>query len=169
MLDIIKTRRSIRRFSPQSVTDTQVHTLLEAARWAPSAGNVQPWHFFVVRDDKIKTELAKAALFQEFVARAAVDIVVTADLREAESSYFKRGVELYCIQDTAAAIQNILLTAHSMGLGACWVGAFDELAVRRILNLESHLRPVAIVAIGYPADKPSTPPRKPIDRITTFL
>ena len=122
-----------------------------------------------MKDEKVKTALARAALFQEFVATAPLDIVVTVNLKEAESAYRSRGVELYCIQDTAAAIQNILLTAYTLGLGSCWVGAFDEVAVSKALGLERGLRPVAIVVIGHPAEKPSTPFRKPIEQITTFI
>lgn len=169
MLDIIKGRRSIRNFTRQKLDEQQINLLLEAARWAPSAGNVQPWHFYVVQDDSLKSALSEAALFQEFIAQAPVVIVVAANLKESRASYGGRGEQLYCIQDTAAAIQNILLMAHSLGLGSCWVGAFNESAVAKTLKLDSHLRPVAIIPLGYPAEHPVPPVRKPISRVVTYL
>jgi nitroreductase len=165
LLDIIRGRRSIRRFAADPVTDEQLEPLLEAMQWAPSAGNAQPWRVHVVRDRERKELLAQAALGQRFVAEAPVALVVVADLDEAIRAYGKRGAELYVLQDTAAAVQNLLLAAHAAGLGACWVGAFRESMVSRALSLPEMARPVAVVPVGVPAETPAPPRRKPLTQL----
>lgn len=149
-LQVIKNRVSVRRFRPDAVPEDVLEALLEAARWAPSAGNLQPWRFYVVTREDRRRCLATAAFRQEFVGRAPVCLVVCADPERSASHYGDRGRYLYCLQDTAAATQNILLAATALGLGSCWVGAFDENQVRACLNIPAHLKPVAIVPVGYP-------------------
>ncbi len=165
VFEAIYGRRSIRRFRSEPVPDSLIKKILDAARWAPSEGNVQPWRFVVVTDEGLRRELARAALMQSWVAEAPVDIVVFVDLEEEYMAYGERGVSLYCLQSSGAAIQNMLLAAHALGLGAVWVGAFDEEAVARILKAPKSLRPVAIVAIGWPAESPRPRPRKRIEEI----
>lgn len=166
ILNLIRSRRSIRSFEAgRDVTPEQVETLLEAARWAPNGGNVQAWRFIVVRNRALQSKLADAALAQRFLADAPVVIAVCADLRRAESSYGARGRDLYCVQDTAAAVQNILLTAHAMGLGTCWVGAFDETEVAQILGIDKALRPVAMIPVGYSAEQPAPRPRRTVAEV----
>jgi nitroreductase len=104
--------------------------------------------------------LAKAAYGQTFIADAPASIVVCADKERSAYGYGSRGRELYCIQDTAAAIQNILLTVESNGLGTCWVGAFNEKEVIELLNIPDHVRPVCILPVGYPAGSPSKRSRR---------
>lgn len=167
VFEAIKKRRSIRRFDPnKKVTEEQVEKLLEAARWAPSAGNLQSWFFVVVRDQKVKEQLVEAALGQDFIAEAPIVIVSCADLEKSSSRYGNRGTALYAIQDVTIATQNLWLVATEMELGGVWVGAFDEDKVSRILDLPSHLRPIAILPIGYPAESSSPPPRRPIEEIS---
>jgi len=166
VFEAIKGRRSIRAYTNREVTEENVKKLIDAARWAPSAGNVQPWEFIIVRKPETKHRLATAALNQTFIEEAPVVIVVCADEARSARAYGSRGSTLYCIQDTAAAIQNIHLTAYSLGLGTCWVGAFRETLVRETLNLPPHLRPVAIIPVGYPAEKPAPRPRRSLDEIT---
>jgi len=165
LFEAIKGRRSIRRFQEKDVPYELVMKLIDAARWAPSAGNVQPWEFIIVRDQGLKTALARAALGQMFIAQAPVVVVVCADEIRSGSVYGPRGATLYCIQDTAAATQNLLLAAHALGLGACWVGAFNEGEVRRVLGIPQGVRPVAIVPIGYPAESPRPPRRREVGEI----
>ncbi|MEM1586389.1 MAG: nitroreductase family protein [Candidatus Bathyarchaeia archaeon] len=165
IFEVIKFRRSIRSFTREDVSDEQIEKILEAARWAPSAGNLQPWEFIVIRRPDIKREVARAALNQTFIEEAPVVIVVCANEVRSGSIYGSRGVNLYCIQDTAAAIENMLLAACAIGLGACWVGAFNEEEVRRILNVPRGIRPVAIIPIGYPSERPSPPRRRPLKEI----
>jgi nitroreductase len=166
LLRIIKERRSIRAFKVEkAISDADLEQLLEAAIWAPSAGNVQPWKFYVISDAGLKKALVRAAYGQSFIAEAPVVFVVCVELNEASMSYGTRGASLYCIQDTAAAIQNILLMACSMGLGSCWVGAFDEGEAAEALGCPPGQRPVAIIPIGYPAEQPSAPRRKAIKHV----
>ncbi len=146
--DAILTRRSIRGFTSDPVSSEVATKILEAAIRAPSAGNCQPWEFIVVRDAAAKQALATAAFGQDFIAEAPLVIVVCANRARSRGRYGDRGTELYCIQDTAAATQNILLTAHSLGLGACWIGAFDERMVAEQMGTPSEVRPVAIIPIG---------------------
>lgn len=169
VLSAIKERHSIRRFKPDPVPEDILNTLLEAACAAPSAGNVQPWLFYRVHRAEIKEALAQAALGQKFVAQAPVVIVVCADLNRAGSAYGERGRTLYCLQDTAAAITNLMLAATSFGLGTCWVGAFDEGAVGRVLQLPPHIRPVAIIPLGYPAHSPSPTSRRSLSEVVKVL
>src|SRR5208283_5844414 len=133
-LEIIKNRRSIRVFKKQDLPQDIIERLLEAARWAPSAGNVQPWAFVVVSSQKMKQSLSMAAFGQKDLEEASVVFVVCADEKLAEQSYGVRGKSLFCLQDTAAAIQNILLTAYSLGLGSCWTGAFKETEIRQVIK-----------------------------------
>ena len=117
VLDAIKGRRSIRAYENRAVPAKIVEKLIEAARWAPSAGNIQPWEFVIVRRPAIKRRLAEAALGQSFVEEAPVVIVVCANENRVIDRYGIRGKELYCIQGTAAAVQNIHLAAYSFGFG----------------------------------------------------
>ena len=116
LLKLIKTRRSIRRFNAgKKVEEEKIEAILDAAIYAPSAGNIQPWKFYVVLNENIKQELSVAACGQKFISRASHVIVVCIDKEEASSNYGTRGENLYSIQDTAAAIQNMLLMIHNLG------------------------------------------------------
>jgi len=165
VFEAIKTRRSIRAFTPEEISGGEIEKILDAARWAPSAGNIQPWIFVIVRKPDIKRRISEAALNQFFIEEAPVVIVVCAEQERSRMGYGSRGATLYCIQDTAAATQNILLAAHALGLGACWVGAFDEEEVRHILRIPRGIRPVAIVPIGHPAEKPRGIFKRPLSEV----
>lgn len=170
LFEAIKKRRSVRQFDPnRQVTEEQVNRILEAAIWAPSAGNLQSWHFTVVRDPKIKEELALRAGHQPFINDAPVVIVVSADTGRIGRSYGSRGRDLFSVQDTAAAVENILLAVTDMGLSSCWIGAFDESRAHSILKQEDHLRPVAILPIGYSDAVPNPPKRKPVNEVARFI
>ena len=169
-LNLSQSRCSIRGFTKKNVSDDDLTMLLKAAQSAPSAGNCQPWHFYVIRDKNVKVEIASKATRQPFIATAPVVIVVCADIMANKEYYGSRGKTLYCIQDTAAATQNILLCATSLGLGACWCGAFDEKTVSKVLALSNDRRPVAIIPVGYPSDEQLDPAdRTPLDDIVTFI
>ncbi len=144
----IKTRRSIRRFTDKPVEDEKIKQIIEMGNLAPSAGNLQPRDFVVVKNQDTKQHLVNAAQGQKFIAKASHVIVVCANSERA-SHYENRGTDLYTIQDTAAAIQNMLLTIVDLGLSSCWVGAFNEKMVSDALGLPSHIRPVAMLPIGY--------------------
>jgi nitroreductase len=170
VLENVKRRASIRRFRPDPVPSAVLDRLIEAARWAPSAGNLQPWHFYVVTASDRRRCLAEAALRQDFVAAAPVCIVVCAEPERSASRYRERGRFLYCLQDTAAATQNILLAATAAGLGSCWVGAFDEARVSACLGIPDWRVPVALVPLGYPArETENRPQRRDTEEIVTYL
>lgn len=167
---VIEERHSVRDFLPDEVPEEDIRKILYAAIRAPSAGNRQPWHFYVVRDPQVKRGLARAALGQEFVAKAPVVIVVCAEPARSAARYGLRGSELYCLQDTAAATEHILLAATALGYGSCWVGAFNEAEAAAVLNLPASLRPVAIIPIGKPGREPSSrTPRRPLEEVCTFV
>jgi nitroreductase len=169
--EVLEARHSVRAFDQKrDVPPETVTRLIQAAVRAPTAGNRQPWHFCVVREEATKRALAQAALNQWFLSEAPVVIVVCADPERSAARYGDRGRYLYSLQDTAAATENLLLAAVASGLGACWVGAFDEKAAARALDLPGHLRPVAIVPIGYSAGHPSsgTDRRAPETVVTTI-
>lgn len=165
VFEAIKNRRSVRAFSNQPVSDEEVEKLIEAARWAPSAGNLQPWEFIVVREPEIKHDLCEAAGDQTFIEEAPVVVVVCADPQRSAKGYGSRGINLYCLQDTAAATQNMLLTAQAMGLATCWVGAFHEEEAKKVLKIPDGVRPVAIVPVGHAAEKPRVRPRRLLSAI----
>lgn len=149
-IETIRTRRSIRKFLDQKVPDEIVHEILEDGRSAPSAGNLQARDFIVVRDVDRKATIARSAHDQHFIDDADVLIVVCANSQKS-APYGERGTELYCIQDADASVMTMLLSIHTRGLASSWVGAFNEVALKQILNIPAHVRPVAILPIGYPA------------------
>ncbi len=162
-------RRSIRKFKKEPVPKATVGRIIDAARWAPSAGNIQPWQFYVVYNDKKKQELAAAASNQKFVAEAPVVIVVCTQPEMTGARYRERGRNLYAIQDSAAAIQNILLAVNGYGLGSCWVGAFEDTLVVEALELPRGTSPVAILPIGFPAEENRPPARRPVEEIVHVI
>lgn len=150
MLDIIRGRYSVRNFKSQDIPNEMVETILDAARWAPSAGNLQPWYFYVVRTKEHRDALAFFALKQSFISKAPVCFLVCVEPARSARVYGSKGEYLYSIQDTAAAVQNILLAAKALGLGGCWVGAFDEEKVWKHFQMPSQRKPIAIIPVGYP-------------------
>jgi nitroreductase len=147
---VFKKRHSVRNFdSRKDVSNDLIEKIIEAAKTAPSAGGLYPTDFIIVRDQKTKEQIAKAALRQDFVAQAPVVIVVVSDVEKTASYYGERGRNLYVIQDAAAATENLILAATALGLGTCWVGAFDEEEIRKILKLKRDFRPLAIIPVGY--------------------
>ncbi|MBI5001621.1 MAG: nitroreductase family protein [Euryarchaeota archaeon] len=160
VFDAIEGRRSVRAFKDEPVGDDVVKKIIGAGLDAPSAGNLQARRFWIVRKHAKKESLAKAALGQSFIAEAPVSIVVCADLARIKP-YGERGRDLYCIQDSAASVQNMLLAIHALGLASCWVGAFEESEVSSALALPGKYRPLAILPIGVPARNPKRPKRHP--------
>ena len=168
LFEAIKGRRSIRAYKDEPVDEKDLYKMLKYATYAPSAGNLQPWEFIIVKSEEKKKALAKAAYSQMFITEAPIVIVVCANIPRTSIYYGSRGENLYVIQDTAAAIQNLLLVAYALGYGTCWVGAFDEDEVRRILGLPNYVRPMAIIPIGRPKRIPKMPPRIPVERLTHY-
>jgi len=165
VFEAIERRRSVRAFTSEEVSEEEVNKLIEAARWAPSAGNIQPWEFVIVTNAEIKRRLSDAALHQTFIEEAPVVIVVCANVARSSWGYGSRGANLYCLQDTAAATENMLLAATALGLATCWVGAFHEDEVAKVINTPREVRPVAIVPVGHAAEKPGVRPRRSLREI----
>lgn len=167
--EVIAKRRSVRHFNvKREVAQDDVTALLEAAVRAPSAGNIQPWRFVVVRSLEARERLA-GALHQPWATSAPVIIVVCVDPRPSSARYGDRGEYLYCVQDTAVATEHLLLAAVDRGLAGCWVGAFEDAPVREALGLSKPITPVAIVPIGYAAEAGARAARRPLDEVTTWL
>ncbi|MDI6603462.1 MAG: nitroreductase family protein, partial [Patescibacteria group bacterium] len=150
VLELIKKRRSIRNYKIDQIPEEVIDKLIEALIWAPSAGNLQSRKFYFVFNEKIKNDLAEAALGQNFITNAPLVVVGCTDNKIAWR-YGERGKNLYSICDVAASIQNMMLAAKEEDLGSCWIGAFDENEVAKILNLSKNLRPIVIIPLGYPA------------------
>ena len=163
--EVVKNRRSIRLFKKQALPQDVINQLIDAARSAPSAGNAQSWAFVLATEQKTKQALATAAFNQKWLAEAAAVFVVCADLKRAEDNYNERGRSLYCIQDTSAAVENILLAATALGLGACWMGAFHEANVAKVVNAPEGMRPVALIPVGYPNESPRARGRRSADEV----
>ncbi|HFE52643.1 MAG TPA: nitroreductase family protein [Bacteroidetes bacterium] len=168
LLELVRSRRSIRAFKPDPLTEEQIDALIEAIRWAPSAGNLQSRKFYFITNKNLQTRLARAAWEQYFISEAPLVVVACSDTR-IQARYGMRGLSLYTIMDVAASIQNLLLVAHAFGLGTCWVSAFDEGAVHSLMQLPPFLRPVALIPVGKPAEQPGAPPRVSKEEAVTFI
>jgi coenzyme F420-0:L-glutamate ligase/coenzyme F420-1:gamma-L-glutamate ligase len=188
--DAIKTRRSIRKYSSRRVSTEALSEILEAARWAPSAHNAQPWRFIVLTDKSLKLKLAEAMAnawtfdmtrdgihmeTREKLRKASVQrftrasIVVIACLNMKDMIQYTDELRQKCehdlaVQSLGAAMQNMLLTAHANGLGACWFCApvFCKETVRKVLEIPEDVEPQALITLGYPAEKPRALYRKPL-------
>ena len=164
-IECIKSRATVRSFRPDPVPDKTIEDIIEAAMQAPSAGNAQDWEFVIVTKKETKDRLVEASWGQEFIAGAPVVIIVCSNTKRIGSAYGERGTTLYSVQDTAAATQNLMLAAWDTGLGTCWVGSFNEEKVREVLVLPTHVRPLAIIPMGFPASKPQKPARRKIGEL----
>jgi nitroreductase len=158
VISAIKGRRSIREFKTKEVEPEKVEALKQALIWAPSAGNLQSRRFYFVTNDELKKRLVNAAFGQYFIRQAPLVVVGCVDLHIGRH-YGQRGMSLYCIQDLAASVENMMLAAYSIGLGSVWVGAFQPEEAARVLKLPEHLVPQAIVPVGYPDESPEPPER----------
>jgi nitroreductase len=150
-LGFIFGRRSIRAYTRAGVSDAAVQTLLEAAMAAPSAAACDPWRFVVVKNREMLATIKGALPHGQMLGSAALAIVVCGDLEAAHDQQLS-----YLLQDCSAAIENLLLCAHVLGLGACWLGVHPReqriQSLREILKLPASVMPVACIAIGYPAE-----------------
>jgi nitroreductase len=160
--ELIRTRKSVRAFQDRDVPEEVLTRLLDAARLAPSARNRQEWRFVVVRDLDTRRELIDAARGQTFVGEAPV---VLACCAEGTDHVMSCGQLTYPI-DVAIAMDHLTLCAVAEGLGTCWIGAFNEEHVKRILGIPNEIRVVELMPLGYPADpSPVSKNRLPLDEI----
>jgi nitroreductase len=158
--DTVSSRRSIRAYTDEPVSGGDLRKILDAAHAAPSAGNMQPRDIVVVTDSDTRMQLSEAAYGQEFVARAPVVLVFCAVPSLTKERYGSRGENLYCQQDVAAAVENAALAACALGLGSCWVGAFDPTGVSGVLGIPDGVEPQAMLPVGHPAKSPRPTPRR---------
>ena len=193
LLNVITNRRSVKEYSPKKVSEEAIFRVLDAARWAPSAHNAQPWRLIVIQDFATKQRLSRAMANRwnkdmskngvsknqrESLLRASVErfekapIIIIAcltmeNMDEYPDEQRKKIEYVMAIQSVAAAIQNMLLTAHGEGLGSCWFSAplFCRDVVRTILKIPQNVDPQALITLGYPAYRPDAPPRKPLQEI----
>jgi len=192
-LNLIKNRRSVKEYSSKEVSKEALSRILEGARWAPSAHNAQPWRFIIIRDSLTKQRLAKAMASRwnqdmskngilkerrESLIKASVElfenapiiiiVCLTMDNMEEYPDERRKKIEyVMAVQSVAAAIENMLLAAEGEGLGSCWFCAplFCQDVVRKTLRIPKHIDPQALITLGYPANKPNPPPRKPLEDI----
>ncbi|MEM3697355.1 MAG: nitroreductase family protein [Candidatus Bathyarchaeia archaeon] len=144
VFEAVRRRHSVRAYAPTPIPKEKLVKILEAARLAPSAGNIQPWHFVVVTDYEKRRRIAENRMFARFLKEAPLVIVGCGDAKTSPKWY---------IVDVAIAMQNMVLTATSEGLGTCWIGDFDEESVKELLKIPKNYRIVALLAVGYPREK----------------
>lgn len=160
LLEIIKSRRSIRKFLSRKVEDEDIKKILEAGIWAPSGLNNQPWKFKIIKESVLKIALAKYTVYSDIIKYADTIICVFLD----KNSSYNRVKDLQAI---GACIQNMILEAYSLGLGSCWIG---EVLNRRekaekMLNIDSSLELMAVIALGYPGESPDITARKSLRNV----
>ncbi|MFH1010531.1 MAG: nitroreductase family protein [bacterium] len=161
-IEAIYTRRSIRKYASEPISEEMIHELLTAAMYAPSAGNQQPWHFVVITERRLLDAIPSFHPHAKMLKQAPVAILVCGD--PTLEKYKGRWM-----LDCSAATQNILLAAHARGLGTVWVGIYPERErienMQRLLNLPPHIIPLALIPIGYPAEHVPQPERFHISKI----
>jgi nitroreductase len=156
-MDALFSRRSIRKYTAEAITEEVLGEILEAAMSAPSAGNQQSWHFIIIDDRKILNEVPTFHPHSLMLREAPVAILVCGDLQlEKHTGYW--------VQDCAAATENLLLAVHAKGLGAVWLGIYPReervAGLRKLLAIPDHVIPFALIPIGHPAEsKPARPDR----------
>ncbi len=166
LYQVIKTRRSIRTYKTDPVPDDILIRILEAGRLAPSAKNIQPWKFIVIKDEKIRQELVPACRNQTFIGQAPIVICVVA-LEKIAWGNMGGYWSSYPV-DLAIALEHIILAATAEGLGTCWIGAYQEEEVKRILQVPQDVKVIALTPLGYPAQQIEPRPRKPLSEIVSF-
>ncbi len=176
LLDLIKHRKSVRNFLDRPVEREKIMLCLEAARLAPSTSNSQPWRFVVVDDKQLKNKLCDAAFgglyfINSFCKTAPVIVVIISEKSKflTRIGGMFRGVKYYLI-DIGITGEHFVLQAEELGLGTCWIGWFNERAVKSVLNIPQHKKIDVLIALGY-YDREKLGPehgREPMDRITSF-
>lgn len=148
--EVLKKRRSIRKYKTLPVEQDKLDRILGAARIAPSAKNLQPWHFIVIKDEGIKLRL-KEAYGQDWFVNAPVIVCVCG---EPAKAWIRRDGKSYLDVDIAITFEHLILAAAAEELGTCWIGAFDPAAVKRVLGLPGGIEPIAMTPLGYPDEAP---------------
>ena len=162
--EAIKNRRSVRAYKSDPIPEQSLRKVLEAARLAPSAHNDQDWKFIIIKDIKKKKQLAQAARSQSFIAEAPVVIAAVALNPERVMSC---EVPAYAINLTIA-VDHMTLQACEQGLGTCWIGAFSQEEVKKVLKIPDKYKVVALLPLGFPADSPRPKTRKSLEEIICY-
>jgi nitroreductase len=157
LMKIIKGRRSIRRFKSDAIPKEKIKMLIEAARWAPSAGNSQPWEFLIITDKAIINNLKTVMTGVMGSMKEGPLLILICTNKKRKTTW--TGYDIGC------ALQNILLSAHSMNLGACAIGGFDELFISQLLDLREDLEPCVFITVGYPEKEVPVVPRRETDEL----
>jgi nitroreductase len=159
LVDVILSRRSIRRYQQKEIPRDAMDKILEAGRQAPSAMNRQPWHFIVVTNNEIKRELSRW-LFTKHIKDSPVAIVGCAKTGFIDSKW--------SIIGTSIALQNMVIAAWALGIGSCWIGGFKEDKVKQLLKIPDKWKIVALVTLGYPDKTPHVKRKKPIEKVVSI-
>jgi len=171
VLEAIQSRRSIRKFRPDSIPEEHLNKVLEAARLAPSAGNRQPWRFVVVKDENTRVKLAELADNQTFVGAAPVVIAVFGDPDDSPAGYRQDPMVAFK-QDPMIAVEHMCLVAVELGLGTCWVGPaspkYDVEAIKRLLGVPERMYMTCLLPLGYPDQTPNARSRKSREKIIFY-
>jgi len=165
VLNIIKKRRSIRKYKDVGVEWDKVVQILEAGRFAPNAGNLQEWRFVVVTEKEIKRSIAEACLKQYWIETAPVIIVICAMTEKPEQFYGERGRKVYTLENCAMAAENMMLVATDLGLGSCVVGAFDEGMMINAVGILPRAKPILVLTVGYADEKVPIPPKTVLETL----
>jgi len=163
--ETVEVRQSIRAYQARPLEPGQLEQILRAVQRAPSAGNLQAFEVVVVRDPVTIRALAVLCYNQMFIAQAPVVLVFCADPARSAARYGAKGEALYSVQDATIAAAYAELAVAALGLGTCWIGAFDEEELARRLKLRPGLRPVALFPIGWPAEQPQRTSRRPLEEM----
>ena len=168
--ETVRHRHSVRKFRDDLPVEAEkLHAILEMASAAPSAGDLQSYRIYVVKDEGKRELLNAAAMDQPFIAEAPISLIFCSDPLRAGNKYGARGEQLYALQDATIAASYAQLAIVAAGLGSTWVGHFDEEKLKSSLELEPGLEPVAILCVGYPAELPGETPRRKLDEVVTQL
>ncbi len=150
---VVKNRRSVRSFDPsRKVKIENMAEILDAARYAPSSGNLQNWSFILVESQEKKQLIANAFPKQEFLINASFLVIVLSRQENIRRYYGTRGEMLYAIQNCSAAIENMLLKATDLGIASCWINAFEENMIKREFSVPEDVRVQAVLAFGYSSE-----------------
>ncbi len=164
-MEIIQKRRSIRKYKEDPIPEPVLLRVLEAARLAPSGKNLQPWKFILVKDKKLKEELARASANQFFMARVPL-IIVACGFPENCYARMGRYMKSWPV-DVTIALEHLILQAQEEGLGTCWIGSFEEEEVKSILKIPGEVKVLALTPLGYPAESPPSRGRKKLEEIVS--
>jgi nitroreductase len=166
ILEVIKKRKSIRKYKEDPIPEHVLLRVLEAARLSPSGKNLQPWKFIIVKDKALKEELARACSGQFFIARAPL-IIVACGFPDNCYARMGRYMKSWPV-DVAIAMEHLILQAQEEGLGTCWIGSFEEEEVKSLLKIPEEVKVLALTPLGFPAEIPASRGRKSLDEIVSF-